>query len=503
MAHRHTAANLWPSDERGFLMRGTWWPLTAVCLGAFMLLVQAGLVPVALAGIAADLGGSFASMQWVLDGYALALAALLLGAGVLGDLVGRRKVYVAGLVVFAVASVACGLAPNITVLVAATLVQGAGAAAMFATAMALLSATYQGRQRGVAFAVWGAVSGAAAGLGVLLGGLLTEYVSWRAIFLVNPPLAAVAIALTVVSVRESRNPHARGLDWPGLLTFTAAAGALTYGVIRAGESGWDEPVTLAWLGAGLLTLAAFVAVERRSTHPLLDLSLFRGPRFTALMVAALVLGVAAFGYLAYTSLWLQSVLGMGATGAGLALLPLSGAAFVASLVTGKRLHGVSPRVTVGGGLLLIAAGAFAQSVVDAGSSWSTILFGLVLTGAGVGLLGPALTSAAMAAVPHERAGMASGALNTFRQLGQALGIAVLGAVFHRAITSSLTGKVADVGTTVEAVTAGHAPAGPLAGAFTDGLSAAYLVAGATGIVAAVVVLALAGSPARETTPAVR
>ena len=279
---------------------------------------------------------------------------------------------------------------------------------MFATAMALLSATYQGRERGVAFAVWGAVSGAAAGLGVLLGGLLTEYVSWRAIFLVNPPLAAVTIVLTVVSVRESRNPHARGLDRPGLLTFTAAAGALTYGVIRAGESGWDEPVTLAWLGAGLLTLAAFVAVERRGTHPLLDLRLFRSPRFTALMVAALVLGIAAFGYLAYTSLWLQSVLGMGATGAGLALLPLSGAAFVTALVAGHRLHGVSPRVTIGGGLLLIAAGALAQSVVDAGSSWSTVLFGLVLTGAGVGLLGPALTSAAMAAVPHERAGMASG-----------------------------------------------------------------------------------------------
>lgn len=477
----------------GHALRGTWWPLTAVCLGAFMLLVQAGLVPVALAGIAADLGGSFASLQWVLDGYALGLAALLLGAGVLGDLVGRRTVYVAGLALFALASVGCGLAPNIATLIAASIVQGAAAAAMFATTMALLSATYQGRQRGVAFGVWGAVNGAAAGLGVLLGGVLTEYVSWRAIFLINPPLAAVTIVLTLAAVGESRNPHARRLDWPGLLTFTAAAGTLTYGLIHAGAAGWDSPAALAWLGAGLLALAVFVAVERRSPYPLLDLTLFRSPRFTALMVAALALGIAAFGYVAYTSLWLQSVLHLGATGTGLALLPLSGAAFVTALATGRRLHGVSPRASVGGGMLLIGFGALAQAVVDEGSGWATVLFGLVVTGVGVGLLSPALAGATMAAVPPERAGMASGAMNTFRQLGQALGVAVLGAVFHRAVVASLTGRVTDVAGTAEAVTSGQAPADVLAGAFTDGLSAAYLVAGGVGVTAAVVVLLMSGA----------
>jgi EmrB/QacA subfamily drug resistance transporter len=487
-------------------MKGKWWPLMAVCLGAFMLLLQAGIVAVALPAVAADLGASFASLQWVLDGYALGLAALLLGAGSLADLVGRRKVYVAGLVLFAVASLGCGLAPNVTVLVAASVLQGVAAAAMFATTMALLSATYQGRERGTAFGVWGAVNGAAAGIGVVLGGVLTEQLSWRAIFLINPPIAAVAVAMTLAAVRESRNPRAERLDWPGVVTFIAAAGTVTYGLIRAGEVGWGEPSTLAWFGVGLLALVAFVTVERRSTRPMLDLSLFHSPRFTAMMIAALALGIAAFGYLAYTSLWLQSVLGLGATGAGLALLPLAAAAFATSIVTGRRLHDVSPRLTIGIGMLFIAAGAFAQAVVDGDSTWRALLLGLSLTGIGVGVIGPALSAAAMAAAPPERGGMASGALNTFRQLGQAFGVAVLGAVFHRAVVGDLTGRVPDVAGMAEAVTSGRTPSELeylVRDAFSQGLSVAYLVAGAAGLVAAVVVFLLAGSRRGVPAPALK
>ncbi|BCB73725.1 MFS transporter [Phytohabitans flavus] len=406
-----------------------WWPLVAVCLGAFMLLVDVTIVVVALPDMGRGLDASFADLQWVMDAYALALAALLLAAGSLADRFGRRGTYLASLVIFAVASLACGLAPDAGTLIAGRAVQGVGGAAMFATTMALLNLAYQGRDRAVAFGVWGAVTGAAAATGPVLGGLLTEHLSWRAIFLVNLPVSVVTIALAATVLTESRDPRARRTDLPGLVTFTLSAGSLTYALIRAGDGGWTAPVTLAWFAAGAVTLAAFVAVERRSRYPMLDLALFRRPAFTGVMLAAALVSVAAFAYFVYTSMWLQSTLGLGPVRAGLALLPMSGAAFVTSAVTARRLHDVSPRLTVGLGLALVGAGALLQSTVDGDASWTAITLGLVVAGAGVGICLPSLTAAAMAAAPAERAGMAAGALNTARQLGLALGIAALGTAF--------------------------------------------------------------------------
>ncbi|MFI6533836.1 MFS transporter [Nonomuraea sp. NPDC050547] len=483
-------------------MTSKWWPLVAVCMGAFMLLMQAGAVAVALPGMAGDLGATFSSLQWVLDGYALALAALLLGAGSLADLVGRRRMYVAGLALFALACLACGLAPSIGLLVAASVAQGVGAAIMFATTMALLNSTYKGRDRGVAFGVWGAVNGAAAGAGVLLGGAVTEHGSWRAVFLVNVPLAIAAIALTLAVLAESRDPRAGRVDVSGTATFTLAAGALTYALIRAGEYGWADGAALAWAAAGLVALAVFVFLQARGGNAMLDLSLFRSPRFVGIMIAAMALGVSAFGYLAYTSLWLQSLLGLGAAGAGLVLLPLSGIAFVAALVAGPYLHTADPRLFVGGGMLLIGAGALAQAVLDAGSGWAALLPGLSLTGLGVGVCSPAMSSAAMGAVAPERGGMAAGALNTFRQLGQAFGVAVLGSVFRAAAEGRMAGRLADPAGATDLLASGQAwllPAGPAREAFAGGLNAAYLVAGVGGLVAGVLVLVLR-SRTRERKP---
>lgn len=486
-----------------------WLPLTAVCLGAFMLLVDVTIVTVALPDMAADMAsdipaGGFSVLQWVMDGYALALAALLLGAGSLADRIGRRRVYLGGLGLFAAASLACGLAQGPAALVAFRAVQGIGGAAMFATTMALLSSTYQGRDRGVAFGVWGAVNGAAAAAGPIIGGLLTEQFGWRWIFFINLPVCALAVYVTLRAVTESRDPHAKGLDLPGMATFTAGAAAVTYALIRGGENGWTSAGTLGLFALGAVSFAAFVLVELRGSRPMLDLSLFRSPVFVAVMAASLLMSGAAFGYLMYVSLWLQTAEGMGPVGAGLALLPMSLAGFLVAAASGKLLHGASPRITIGGGLLLIAAGALLQGwMLDAGDGWTALVPGLAVTGVGVGLISPALAAAAMGAVPPARAGMAGGALNTARQLGMALGIAVLGAVFHTGLADGLAGSGQPHGTAAALAGGGAArllETVPGAGswveaAFASGLRDTFWVSGAMGLAGALILFVLVRRPA--------
>ncbi|WP_371501958.1 MFS transporter [Kitasatospora sp. NBC_00374] len=488
-----------------------WLPLIAVCLGAFMLLVDVTIVTVALPDMATSLHTTFADLQWVMDGYALALAALLLGAGSLADLIGRRRVYVAGLVMFAVASLACGLASGPGQLIAFRALQGVGGAAMFATTMALLSHAYQGRDRGVAFGVWGAVNGAAAAAGPIVGGLLTEHLDWRWIFWVNLPVSVVAVAVTLRVVKESRNPQAAGVDLPGTATFTLAAGSVTYALIKAGDNGWGSTTTLGLLAFGALALLAFVLIEARSSRPMLDLRLFRSPSFVGIMIGGLLLSASAFAYLVYASLWLQSVRGMGPVTAGLALLPMSVLAFLTAGIGGRRLHGVPPRLTIGGGLLLIGVGALLQAVIDADSGWSVLAAGLAVSGIGVGLATPAMAAAAMAAVPPARAGMAGGALNTARQLGHALGIALLGAVFQAGLARSLEGgsgvddphgmaqalSGGQAGAVVARAADGSRPAVEhlVHGAFADGLRDTFLVSAAFGLAGGVLVLLMLRRPA--------
>lgn len=481
-----------------------WLPLTAVCLGAFMLLVDVTIVTVALPDMAADMKTGFSGLQWVMDIYALALAALLLGAGSLADRIGRRRVYLGGLGLFALASLACGLASGPATLIAFRAVQGIGGAAMFATTMALLSSAYQGRDRGVAFGVWGAVNGAAAAAGPIIGGLLTEQFGWRWIFFINLPVCALAVYVTLKAVTESRDPHAKGLDLPGMVTFTTGAAAVTYALIRVGENGWTSATTLALFALGAAAFAVFVLVELRSSRPMLDLSLFRSPTFVAVMAAALLMSGAAFGYLMYVSLWLQSAEGMGPVAAGLTMLPMSLAAFVVAAVTGKLMHGAPARLTIGGGLFLIGAGALLQGwMLDAGDGWTALVAGLAVTGVGVGMISPALAAAAMGAVPPARAGMAGGALNTARQLGMALGIAVLGAVFQSGLEDGLAGSGQPHGT-AEALASGGAArllqTVPGAGhwveeAFASGLRDTFWVSGAMGLAGAVILVALVRRPA--------
>ena len=342
---------------------------------------------------------------------------------------------------FAAASLACGLAPNVGLLIAARGVQGVGAAAMFATTMALISNTYSGRDRGMAFGIWGAVNGAASAVGPIIGGLLTANFGWRWIFLVNLPVSVVAVALTLRVVTESRDPRPRRVDVPGMVSFTVAAAALTYALIRGA---WASTETIALIAVAAAGLVAFTVIERRSAAPMLDLRLLRNRTFTAMLLAGGLLSAAAWAGMTYQSLWLQSVLGLSAIKAGLVMLPAAAAAFIVSGQVGRFLHRTSPRWMVGTGLLVIGVGALAQAVLRQGSSWPVIIPGLVLVGIGAGLAIASMSATAMSAVPWQQAGMAAGALSSFRQLGYAFGIAVLGEVFNSGLSAVVARVVARV-----------------------------------------------------------
>src|ERR1700744_3222728 len=453
-----------------------WWPLVAICTGACMLLVDVTIVNVALPDMARQLPSSFSDLQWVIDLYALVLGALVLTVGAVADRFGRRRLYLIGLVLFAAASLACGLAPDVGLLIAARGVQGVGAAAMFATTMALISNTYTGRERGMAFGIWGAVNGAASAVGPIIGGLLTVNFGWRWIFLVNLPVSVVAVALTLRVVTESRDPHPRRIDLPGMITFTVAAAALTYALIRGA---WASGETIALFAVAVLAVAAFVVTERRSAAPMLDLSLLKNPVFTAMILAGALLSAAAWAAMTYQSLWLQSVLGLSAIQAGLVFLPCAASVFLVAGQIGRFLHRTSPRWMVGIGLAVIAVGALAQAVVRPNSSWPVVIPGLVLVGIGAGLAMASLTSTAMGAVPWQRAGMAGGALNAFRQLGYAFGIAVLGEVFRSGLTHTAGASLSAAlsGGQARAVVARTPALAPVVHrAVANGLDLAYVVA---------------------------
>ncbi|MGV9409898.1 MFS transporter [Nocardia sp. NPDC003693] len=460
-----------------------WLPLYAACLGTLMLLIDVTIVNVALPDMTADLGAGLSGLQWIVDGYALALAALVLAMGSISDRIGAKTVYLAGLTLFAIASLACGMAGDTAVLVVARIAQGVGGAAMFATTLALLHATYTGRDRGIAFGAWGAVGGAAAALGVVLGGVLTDLLSWRWIFYVNLPVAALTIALSVLAFPASQRVPGRGLDLPGMTTFTAAAAGITVGIIRGGEHGWADGGTLAALLLGGAALILFTAVEARSAAPMFPLGLLRNRVLSATLLGASGQTFAAFASAPLLSLWLQQQLNLSPLHTGLAMLPMAITAFVVAGATGRILHDAAPAWTIGAGLIVIGAGAGLLTLIGPESSWTALIPGFMVIGAGAGINAPALVATSMAAVPARQAGIAAGAVNTARQLGLALGVAVLGTVFRG--------------------TAGDERPLPRA-EFVSGLDTALVVAGAVGVgfgAAAFALLRRAGTAVTARQPA--
>src|SRR6516164_9863124 len=440
---------------------GKWWTLVAVCLGIFMLLLDITIVTVALPDIQRGLGSSFSDLQWIVDAYALTLAAFLLTAGSLSDMYGRRRMFLIGLVVFTGASLLCGFAASTLILQVSRAVQGVGGAIMFSVSLALLADAFRGKDRGVAFGIWGAITGIAVAVGPLLGGVLTSGISWRWIFIVNGPVGAVAIVLTVLKAAESRQSGAARPDWPGFVLFSLGLASLVYGLIESGQKSFGNSLVVGCFVAAGVLLAAFVLAELRGAHPMFDLTLFRLPAFSGGSVAAFGLSASIFAMILYLVLYLQDILGYSALGTGLRMTVMSGGMFIAATIAGRASAHVPVRLLVGAGLIAGGVALLLMRGLGATSSWTHLIPGLALAGVGAGLVNPPLASTAVGVVRPERAGMASGINSTFRQVGIATGIAVLGTLF----THTLTGQVR---ATITAVPGMSGRAAQVAGAVQSG-----------------------------------
>jgi EmrB/QacA subfamily drug resistance transporter len=460
-----------------------WWTLAAVCTGVFMLLLDITIVNVALPDIQVELDATLSDLQWVIDAYALSLAALLLTAGSLADLYGRKRVFAIGTVLFTIGSVACGAATDITMLTVARAFQGIGGAAMFATALALLASAFRGKDRGVAFGAFGAVTGVAVAIGPVLGGVLTSGLSWRWIFFVNVPLCLLALVVTLGKVQESSDPRAGRPDWFGFVTFSLALGGLVYGLIEAGVHGWGSQRVLASLALAAVLLVVFVVSQRLQRSPMFDLGLLRNPTFVGGLVAAFGVSASIFSMLTYLVIYVQSVLGYSAVETGVRFLFLSGASFVAAVTAGRLTERMPVKWLIAPGFLLLGVGLLAFRGLTPDSDWTHLVPGMVLCGIAIGMINPPLASTAVGVVPVERSGMASGGNSTFRQVGIATGIATLGSIFAQqiadAVRPALAGQVPPqaVEPLVSALSSGQLNGAAEAARATGGAGAADTVVG--------------------------
>ena len=468
-------------------MRDRRWTLVAVCTTTFMLLLDITVVNVALPNIQHDLDASLTGLQWVVDAYALTLAALILTAGTLADRYGRRLLFMVGVVVFTLSSLLCGLAWNIAVLDVARAVQGVGGAALFATALALIGAEYRGPEIGGAIAIWGATIGAAVASGPLVGGIITDALDWRWVFFVNVPVGAFALWVALTRMGESRDPQATRTDVWGLLTFSASLFLIVFGVLRGNAEGWSSAQILGSLIGGGVLLAVFVAVEHMQARPMLDLELFRHPGFVGVSVATFCIGAGMFALFPYLSIYFQDVLGNSPLGAGLRFLPLTVFVFIVPLTTRILAPDASLRWLLSGGLVLVAAALLLMHGLTPSSKWTALLPGLIVAGIGIGLANPAIAAAALRAVDPSRTGMASGINNACRLTGVAVGVAALGAVLEDRISTSLVSSLGPRGESLASAVAATGNrvassdpslAHPATVAYVSGLNTTLLVSSA-------------------------
>jgi EmrB/QacA subfamily drug resistance transporter len=389
-----------------------------------MLLLDITIVKVALPDIQKDLHSSFSDLQWVVDAYALILASLLLTAGSLGDVLGRRLVFAGGLVIFTVASLTCGLATSPLFLNLARGAQGIGGAVMFATSLALIAQEFHGRDRGTAFGIWGATVGFAVAVGPLVGGALTETLGWQWVFYINLPIGVATLLVALLRIPEAHQRTEASIDWIGVGLWTGALFLLVFALIRGNDAGWTSAEILGLLAGSAVLLCVFVLAERAQEHPMLELSLFRIPSFTGGAIVAFTIAASIFAMFLYLTLYLQNVLGTSPIGAGLRFLPLSMLSFVAAAIAGPLSERLPIRLFLGGGLVIVGVSLLLMRGLAATSDWTVLLPGFCLAGVGIGLVNPPLASTAVGVVEPRMSGMGSGISNTFRQVGIATGTPV-------------------------------------------------------------------------------
>jgi EmrB/QacA subfamily drug resistance transporter len=405
------------------------WTLAVVCAATAMLMLDIAVVNTALSDIAADLHTGLHGLQWIVDAYTLALASVVLTAGALADRFGRRRLFTFGLALFTGASLLCALAGDIAFLNTARVVQGIGAAVMFAVSLALLANAFPDvKARVSALAAYGATIGAAFAIGPLVGGALTSGFGWRAIFLINLPLGLACLWITRAYVAESKDKLARRVDVAGLLTLTGGLFLLILALLRGNEAGWGSAQIVAELGGAAVLLAAFVAVEARVKDPMLPLGLFRDGRFTGAQVGAFAISASFFAVFFYITLYLQQILGLSAIEAGLVYLPGTAIMFFVAGGTSALGERVSGRVMVSAGLALVGVGMGLMTLAQVDSSWAIGLPGSIVAMIGTGLFNPSVSNFALGSVPEHQSGLAAGVNDTFRQAGIAVGVAALGAL---------------------------------------------------------------------------
>src|SRR5215208_618966 len=461
-----------------------WWTLAAVSFGLFMIMLDNTVVNVALPSIQRDLGVDLSELEWIVTGYALTFAALMLTGGKFADRYGRRRIFIGGLVVFTLASLACGMATTGSVLIGARVVQGAGAALMNPATLSIIAATFPPRQRGTAIGIWAGTAALALALGPLVGGLLTEHISWSWIFFVNVPIGLVAIVASVILIPESKDESAeQRLDLPGLLTSGIGLFALSYGLIEANTYGWTSARILGAFVVAVAMLVAFVLLERHQRIPMLDLKLFKNSTFTGANLSVLLVALAMFGVFFFLSLYMQGVLGYSAVQAGAAFLPMTILIMLVAPIAGRSTDRFGSRGLITVGMILLAGQLLYFSRLGVHESYWRIFPGMMIGGFGMATVMTPSAAAAVRALPVDKSGVGSAVLNASRQVGGSTGIALMGAIMAHRI-GDLQGPAVFQAKEV----------------FVDALSTTLTVAALIALVGAVVSFALIRAHDREPEP---